>query len=104
MRSQLIESLPSASKRKEKAKKDLFKPIGDDVQDCYEKEIDSNVVSIRFNVLKETGEIASGDPIICKECGSIFNKFSKLIDQKALHDLKNKKMHKLNLSQIQEEL
>ena len=87
---------------KQKRKLNDFKPIGEDVQDIYEKEIDSNVMSIRFNVLKETGEIASGDPIICKECGSIFNKFSKLIDQKALDDLKKASMHKMNLSQIQE--
>ena len=33
---------------------------------------------IKFNVLKELGVIASGDPILCQECGACFNKHSIL--------------------------
>ena len=57
-----------------------FKPIGDDFRDRYEQEIDSNVMSVKFNMLKDLGVVASGDPVICKGCGAIFNKFSKLLN------------------------
>ena len=37
---------------------------------------------IKFNVLKELGIIASGDPILCKECGACFNKHSILVKRR----------------------
>ena len=43
-------------------------------------------MSVKFNVLKELGEVASGDPIICQNCGSIFNKFSKLSNSEQLNE------------------
>ena len=37
-------------------------------------------MSVKFNMLKDLGVVASGDPVICKGCGAIFNKFSKLLN------------------------
>ena len=37
-------------------------------------------MSVKFNMLKDLGVVASGDPVICKGCGVIFNKFSKLLN------------------------
>ena len=36
---------------------------------------------IKFNVLKELGIIASGDPVLCNECGACFNKHSILVSK-----------------------
>ncbi len=57
-----------------------YKPSGHDARERYEQEIDSNVMRVRFNMLKESGEVASGDPVFCKDCGVIFNKFSQLLN------------------------
>ena len=42
----------------------------------YEHEIDTNILTINFEFLKEKVEYATGDPISCKNCEAIFNKFS----------------------------
>ena len=36
---------------------------------------------IKFNVLKELGVLATGDPVLCKECGAFFNKHSILFSK-----------------------
>ena len=72
-----VEAPKKMKKRQLKGKKS-FRPRGADFRERYEQEIDSNVMSIRFNVLNELSEVASGDPTLCSQCGAIFNKFSKL--------------------------
>lgn len=49
----------------------------------YKQEVDTNVFQIQLNCLKEGGEIATGDPIICEKCSAIFNKHSKYEENKA---------------------
>ena len=44
----------------------------------YEKEVDSNVLTIRFGFLKEKVGYATGDPFICKTCEAYFNQHSRL--------------------------
>lgn len=60
--------------------KKKFFPSGHDYKEKYQQEIDSNVMSVKFNVLKEIGNVATGEPIICLNCGAIFNKYSQLRD------------------------
>ena len=42
----------------------------------YRQEVDTNVVAINFSVLKEKGELATGDPIFCKQCQALFSMYS----------------------------
>lgn len=44
----------------------------------YQQEIDTNVISIRFNFLKEKVPYATGDSYSCNGCKSILNIYSKL--------------------------
>jgi hypothetical protein len=44
----------------------------------YEHEVDTNILTFKFNFLKEKVAFATGDPIYCKECEAVFNKYSKL--------------------------
>lgn len=73
-----MQAPPPKKKKKKITGQKKFVPSGHDYKRRYEQEIDSNVMSVKFNVLKELGEVASGDPAICKSCGAIFNKYSKL--------------------------
>ena len=34
------------------------------------------MVAVDFSVLKEQGELATGDPIFCMKCEAIFNMYS----------------------------
>ena len=47
-----------------------------EVKNEYRQEVDTNVVAINFKVLKEQGELATGDPIFCSSCQALFNKYS----------------------------
>jgi hypothetical protein len=44
----------------------------------YEQEVDTNVVSLNLNVLKDKTQIATGDPILCQKCKAMYNIYSKL--------------------------
>ena len=43
-------------------------------------EVDTNVVGIGFDILKDAKhKIHQGDPITCKKCDSVLNKYSKIL-------------------------
>jgi hypothetical protein len=44
----------------------------------YEHEIDTNILTIKFDFLKDKVGYATGDPFYCKECQAVLNKYSKL--------------------------
>jgi hypothetical protein len=44
----------------------------------YEHEIDTNIITLKFNFLKDKVAYATGDPVYCKGCSAVLNKFSKL--------------------------
>lgn len=51
----------------------------------FNQEVDTNVFSINMSTLKQGGEgyeIASGDPIFCKQCNAAFNMHSKVEEVK----------------------
>ncbi len=92
---------PAVQKRKKKmVEKDRasFRPVGEDADERYEQEIDSNVMSINFDVLKELGGIASGDVVFCEKCNAAFNAHSRLLDRKEIEEKK-----KSGLGAIKEE-
>ena len=85
------ESKPKKMKKKEREMaRAHFVPVGEDAIERYEQEIDSNVMSINFNVLKELGSIASGDAVFCGKCQSAFNIHSVLLSRKEVQELKAK--------------
>lgn len=43
--------------------------------------IDTNIVEINLNCLKQDVEVATGEPIFCSNCNSVFNSFSKYTRQ-----------------------
>lgn len=77
-----------------------FVPVGEDAVERYEQEIDSNVMSINFNVLKELGNIASGDAVFCGKCQTAFNIHSVLLGREEIKKLRAKAK---DLELIQEE-
>ena len=45
----------------------------------FRPEVDTNVVVIGFDLLKNAMEkLHQGDPIMCKKCDSVLNKYSKV--------------------------
>ncbi|CAI2385496.1 unnamed protein product [Moneuplotes crassus] len=44
----------------------------------FKAEVDTNVMSIDLKVLKDDGNIASGDPVFCEGCRAVLNIHSKL--------------------------
>ena len=49
----------------------------------YKQDVDTNVFQISMNCLKDQGELATGDPVFCTSCQAIFNKYSKIEEQKS---------------------
>ena len=43
----------------------------------YKQEVDTNVFLINMSCLKDSSEMATGDPVFCKTCQAVFNKYSK---------------------------
>ena len=49
----------------------------------FEQEIDTNIFKISLSTLKGgEAELATGDPLFCQKCKSVFNKFSKIEELK----------------------
>ena len=44
----------------------------------FRQQVDTNIVSIPFDVLNQEAKIAAGDAVFCEKCSSVFNKHSKL--------------------------
>ena len=44
----------------------------------FKCEVDTNVMSIKLNTLKEEADYATGDPVVCSGCSAVFNINSKL--------------------------
>lgn len=44
------------------------------------QEVDTNVFLIKLGCLKDSGEMATGDPVFCAKCQAVFNKYSKITD------------------------
>lgn len=49
---------------------------GERKQRKYKKEVDTNVVDIKFSVLQDQGVLGTGDPLFCQVCQSVFNMYS----------------------------
>ena len=45
----------------------------------YKQAIDTNVMEIKLDVLGKEAEIATGDAMICVNCGAYLNCFSELV-------------------------
>lgn len=92
----IFESKEKAAPPKKMKKKERemarahFVPVGEDAVERYEQEIDSNVMSINFNVLKELGNIASGDAVFCGKCQTAFNIHSVLLGREEIKKLRAK--------------
>jgi hypothetical protein len=50
----------------------------------FKQEIDTNVIKIALNTLKNNAEIATGDPIFCKNCNAILN-VNSVVEQNQSH-------------------
>lgn len=74
------EEIPTTSKKTKVAPKKLRKAPGK----VYKQEVDTNVFKIALSTLKNQAELASGDPVICKNCKAIFNQFSVIEEKKTL--------------------
>lgn len=48
----------------------------------YKQEVDTNVFQVQLSCLKDSGELATGDPVFCTQCQAVFNKFSKIEETK----------------------
>ena len=46
----------------------------------FKHEVDTNIMSIDLSVLQKDADMATGDPIFCKQCNGVFNSFSKLVE------------------------
>ena len=46
----------------------------------YELKVDTNVVSLDLGSLKEAAVMATGDPVICKQCAGAFNLYSRITE------------------------
>lgn len=58
----------------------------------FKQTVDTNVVSIGFDVLQEDAQLAAGDPTFCLNCKSVFSKYSKLLKPSEDHvDVEDKK-------------
>lgn len=80
---------PLLSGHKPEKKKKTFKPVPkkkaqyslqsiDHQSNTYKHEVDTNILSLKLNFLKEKLAYATGDPYSCSQCRAIFNKFSKI--------------------------
>jgi hypothetical protein len=54
----------------------------------FKQTVDTNVVSIGFDVLQEDAQLAAGDPTFCHNCKSVFSKYSKLLKPGEDHEEK----------------
>ena len=48
----------------------------------YKQEIDTNIFKIQFGTLASQAELATGDPICCKQCKAFLNSNSKVEESK----------------------
>ena len=48
----------------------------------HRQEVDTNIFKISMECLKDSGELATGDPICCTNCQAVLNKHSKIEDCK----------------------
>lgn len=48
----------------------------------HRQEVDTNVFQVSMSCLKDQGELATGDPLFCENCQAIFNKHSKIEENK----------------------
>ena len=55
----------------------------------YKQAIDTNVMEIRLDCLGEQAEIATGDAIMCCNCGAYLNCYSELVKQEGSEDDRN---------------
>lgn len=67
----------------------------------YKKEVDTNVLTFKFNFLNENVKLATGDLYHCNNCNSVFNKYSEI--KEVSFDLNNKHIDK-KLSNLQREV
>lgn len=44
----------------------------------FKQQVDTNIVSIGFDVLEQDAQIAAGDPVFCKKCNAVLSMYSKI--------------------------
>ena len=71
-----LKNKPQASKSKRSALEARFRKRNRK----FRQTVDTNIVSIGFNILEEDAQLAAGDAIFCMNCKSVFNKYSRLCD------------------------
>ncbi|CDW86904.1 type a von willebrand factor domain-containing protein [Stylonychia lemnae] len=47
----------------------------------FKQEVDTNVFNISMQTLKKDSELATGDPVFCKQCNACFNFYSQVTQQ-----------------------
>lgn len=58
-------------------------PLFDESDSEDEDAVDTNVISIQFDILKEAKKnMAMGDPVFCKNCKAVLNKRSHVMEAK----------------------
>ena len=91
MFSSIGEKLKKNNKTEVKQKKVLYDLHKDKKQaNMYKHEVDTNILTFKFNFLKEKVAFATGDPYYCTSCKAILNKFSKItmkMDEKQMKEI-----------------
>ena len=74
----------SGKKKKSPPKKKVLYSVSElnrnrmkEIEKTYEHEVDTNILSLKFEFLKDMVEYTTGDPILCK-CDAVFNLHSNL--------------------------
>lgn len=44
----------------------------------FKQTVDTNIVSVGFDILEQDAQLAAGDPTFCQNCNSVFSKYSQL--------------------------
>jgi hypothetical protein len=62
----------------------LNRNLNNNQKRTYEHEVDTNILSLKFEFLKDKVEYATGDPVLCK-CDGVFNLYSNITKIEGSH-------------------
>jgi len=54
-----------------------FRKAKEKEKNVYKANVDTNVICIELNSLKDKGSIGSGNPVLCEKCKAMYSKYSK---------------------------
>jgi Sec23/Sec24 zinc finger len=54
------------------------RPVNQGVREKYKQKVDTNVFQVSMECLTDSFELATGDPLYCKNCNAIFNMHSQI--------------------------